>query len=114
MENNNVGEQRKHPRTLELEVSCLSTGSLNESGGATKVIRGQCRDISVGGISFYASAVCQNQRDSVLRLYLPLDESNMKVMGKVAWSRKSSTASFIITGVQFLNIYEQDYRMLCD
>lgn len=104
-------ERRKHPRTpldLEIEVSRLQSEDAVEP---FHISRCRCRDISGGGISFFSQDVYASQ--SILRLHIPLDNLNIKVMGKVMWSKQMGEPATSVTGVQFLNIYEQDFETLC-
>jgi len=111
MENENFTERRKHPRIpldLEVDVNLIPSDNAQPLGD---IVCCKCRDISGGGISFYSMDSYPLQ--SVLRLDIALDELNIKVIGKVLWAQKFSTAPFCLTGVQFLNIYEQDFKELC-
>jgi len=111
MENKDLLDRRKYPRTpldLEIEVSQL----LSEDQQAVEdTYTCKCRDISGGGLSFYSMRSCTLQ--SVLRLHIPLDGLHISVMGKVMWCKKLPTAPDYAIGVQFLNIYEQDFKNLC-
>lgn len=111
MEQSDLSDRRKYPRTpldLEIEVNQL----LSENQQLTEnIIRCKCRDISGGGLSFYSMNSFPSE--SVLRLHIPLDDLHIKVMGKVLWGKKLPTAPTYVTGVQFLNIYEQDFNTLC-
>lgn len=81
-------------------------GKSDENSG----VRYRCRDISGGGISFYSAS--SYPLHSVLRLHIPLDELDIKVVGKVMWSKQLLIASSHVIGVQFLNIYENDFAAL--
>jgi c-di-GMP-binding flagellar brake protein YcgR len=122
MENEDVKERRKYERValdLEMEVSLLS-----DPGSDASLSSHQCkgRDISGGGVSFFANS--QFQPESLLRLRIafepqqvPVDASSeklLKVMGKVMWSRKNSGSDNYITGVEFLNIYDDDFHYLLE
>jgi c-di-GMP-binding flagellar brake protein YcgR len=111
MEEINPANRRQHPRTpldLDIEVSqVLAEGA----HAADDIVRCKCRDISGGGISFYSMSSYASQ--SVLRLHIPLDHTHIKVMGKVMWGKQLPTDPTFVTGVQFLNIYEQDFDTLC-
>lgn len=107
----NLTERRRHPRTpldLEIEVSQLLS---EESTEAHHITLCRCRDISGGGISFFSQTPYETH--SILRLYIPLEVLNIKVMGKVMWSKQLTDPSSAVTGVKFLNIYEQDFDTLC-
>ncbi|MFH2124816.1 MAG: PilZ domain-containing protein [Pseudomonadota bacterium] len=111
MENEHFCERRKHPRIpldLAVDVNLIPSDNAQSVGDS---IRCKCRDISGGGISFYS--MDPYSLHSVLRLDIAIDELNIKVMGKVLWVKKFHTAPFCLTGVQFLNIYEQDFKELC-
>ena len=111
MEQTGLPERRQHPRTpLDLDIEVCQVLSDN----AQKIensVRCKCRDISGGGISFYSMS--SYPLHSVLRLHVLLDDINIKVMGKVMWGKQLPTAPNFLTGVQFLNIYEHDFNMLC-
>lgn len=120
MENNEAVERREHSRALldiALEV-CLLSGEGAESEFSLLPCLG--RDISGGGISFYAKD--RYPPESLLRLRIPLNKSIslgqkdsnhlLKVMGKVMWCKRNDETETYIIGVQFLNIYEQDYHFL--
>jgi c-di-GMP-binding flagellar brake protein YcgR len=111
MGNKDLSDRRKYPRTpldLEIEVSQLLSEDQQTVEGPCLC---KCRDISGGGLSFYSMHSCTLQ--SVLRLHIPLDDLHIKVMGKVMWCKKLPTAPDYVIGVQFLNIYEQDFKILC-
>lgn len=111
MENETITDRRKYPRTpLDLEIEVGRILSEDESVNVES-IRCKCRDISGGGISFYSMNAYPLQ--SVLRLQIPLDDLNIKVMGKVMWSKRLPSTPSYIAGVEFLNIYEQDFNVLC-
>jgi len=111
MERNDFSDRRKYLRTpldLEIEVSQI----LSEDPQLVEnILCCKCRDISGDGISFYSMSSYPMQ--SVLRLHIPLDNIHIKVMGKIMWSKKLPTAPTYVTGVQFLNIYEEDFQTLC-
>lgn len=111
MDNNDLSDRRRYPRTpldLEIEIRQL----LSEGQQPVEDIHScKCRDIGGGGLSFYSMHSYPLQ--SVLRLHIPLDDLHIKVMGKVMWCKKQPTAPDYVTGVQFLNIYEQDLETLC-
>ncbi|MBU1140730.1 MAG: PilZ domain-containing protein [Proteobacteria bacterium] len=122
MESVDALERREHNRVffdIVLDV-CLLT--VDDSGGDFRLLSCRGRDISGGGLSFYAEN--RYPPDSLLRLRIPLndnklsgeneDNNMLKVMGKVMWSKKNGEDSTYVTGVQFLNIYEQDYHILKD
>lgn len=122
MESIDPTERRGHyrvPLNMDIEV-CL----LSEEGSKAdlSIISCRGRDVSEGGVSFIGETCYQQQ--SLLRLRIPLssigfqDESEaeaellLKVMGKVVWCKKNGDRTDFITGVQFLNIYEQDFKIL--
>lgn len=120
MHSRNLAERREHTRALLdiiLEV-CLLTDK--DSDGDFSLVPCRARDISGGGLSFYAKD--RYPPEALLRLRIPLDStislskkenSNLlKVMGKVMWCKRNGEDNTYITGVQFLNIYEQDYHLL--
>ncbi len=123
MKNSDVKERRKYERVsmdLEMEVSLLS-----DPGSDASLSSHQCkgRDISEGGVSFFANN--QFEPESLLRLRIgfesrdktPVDETSekmLKVMGKVMWSRKNNGSENYITGVEFLNIYDDDFHYLLE
>jgi c-di-GMP-binding flagellar brake protein YcgR len=102
---------------IDIEVCPLPR---NDSNTDFSVLSCKARDISGGGVSFYGDVLYLEH--SVLRLRIPLtinssgsrqqESQVLKVMGKVMWSRKDSSAENYATGVRFLNIYEGDYALL--
>ncbi len=113
-------ERREHSRAhldITLEV-CLLNGE--DSCGDFPLLPCRGRDISGGGLSFYAER--RYLPDALLRLRIPLHNAIsseqtghnnlLKVMGKVMWCKRNGTANSYVIGVQFLNIYEQDYHFL--
>ena len=104
---------------MDIEVCHLPD---EDSISSPSVISCRGRDISGGGVSFYGQA--RYQDESLLRLRIPLCSRNssqqeerarlVKVMGKVKWCEKNETTSGYVTGVQFLNIYEEDFHLLND
>lgn len=113
--------KRKYLRvvaSMEVEV-CLLPG--DDSNADMSILSCTARDISGGGLSFYGSTLYPEF--SLLRLCIPMNsttqigvsnsEDIIKVMGKVMWSRKKNDdAERFATGVQFLNIYEGDFKVL--
>ena len=111
MEKTSLSERRQHPRTpLDLDIEVCHILSDDEQC-VEDGVRCKCRDISGGGISFYS--MNSYPLHSVLRLHVLLEDINIKVMGKVMWGKQLPTAPTYITGVQFLNIYEHDFNVLC-
>lgn len=118
-------ERRGHsrvPLNMEVEVCLLSD---NESKADLSIISCRARDVSEGGVSFVGEACYQNE--SLLRLRISLcstaglvnkteaeTKALLKVMGKVMWCKKNGNGANYVTGVQFLNIYEQDFQILND
>ncbi len=107
-------EYRRVPLDMDIGVSLLEpeTERSNSSGVSC---RG--RDISGGGISFYGSIRYEN--GNILRLRIALGDSvsgsatsAIRVMGNVMWCKKHSDTDGYVTGVQFLNIYEDDFNSL--
>ncbi|MBU0942996.1 MAG: PilZ domain-containing protein [Proteobacteria bacterium] len=122
MESGDRGERREHSRALldiALEV-CLLNGE--DSAKDFCLLPCSGRDISGGGISFYAPR--RYPPESLLRLCIPLPNTMalgqnghnnpLKVMGKVMWCKRNREADTYVVGVQFLNIYEKDYHFLND
>ncbi len=63
------------------------------------------------------------EHGNLLRLQIPLQLTtrskkdggkSLKVMGKVMWCQKQTDTGHYLTGVQFLNIYDQDFDLLND
>jgi len=111
MEETNFSECRQHRRTpLDLDIEVCQV--LSDNMQCTEDSVGcRCRDISCGGISFYSMNAYPLH--SLLRLHVLIDDIDIKVMGKVMWGKQLPAASTFVTGVQFLNIYEHDFNMLC-
>ncbi len=104
-------EQRQYPRIpidMDIEVSQVLSDNMQYIEGC---IRCKCRDISAGGISFYSMNLYPLH--TLLRLHVLLDDINVKVMGKVIWVKQLPESTTFMMGVQFLNIYEDDFNMLC-
>lgn len=109
-------EYRRVPLDMDIGVSLLES-EVEESDSSGVSCRG--RDISGGGISFYGTTRYQN--GNILRLRIALDEtvsgtsrSALRVMGNVIWCKKHSDTDGYVTGVQFLNIYEDDFHSLSE
>lgn len=122
MDNISLKERRVHTRVslgIEIEVSLVPG---EESDAELSPLLCHCRDISGGGVSFYADK--KYRAESLVRMCIPLhgstlpvqeEEQNMlKAMGTVMWCKKNGSAATYVVGVQFLNIYEQDFQMLHD
>lgn len=122
MERVDPAERRVHCRVsinMDIEVC-----HLQDEGQASALSVVSCRgkDVSGGGVSFYGQTRYHNE--SLLRLRIPLADKEkaqspesvklLKVMGKVMWCKKDSDLNNYVTGVQFLNIYEQDFKILVD
>ncbi|MEN8188314.1 MAG: PilZ domain-containing protein [Thermodesulfobacteriota bacterium] len=114
-------KNRAHPRLLfqaSIEVRLLS----EESSDSRQEVR-ECwsRDLSAGGLSFADSR--PHRLDNVLRITVsfgaPGDSSQesgqdeFHAMAKVVWCSKFETDSYAV-GVEFLNIYEEDFQFLRD
>jgi len=120
MENRNPVEKREHSRVpLEMDIDvCLLSGE--DMQAELSIISCRGRDVSGGGVSFFGTT--QYPHHSVLRLRILLSgtphsdttgpNALLKVMGKVMWSKKNGADNTFITGVKFLNIYEQDFHIL--
>lgn len=106
-------EYRRVPLDMDIGVSLLeSEAEASKSDGVS--CRG--RDISGGGISFYGSMRYQN--GNILRLRIALADSRstgaLRVLGNVMWCKKHSDTKGYVTGVRFLNIYEDDFQSLSE
>lgn len=111
MEETGFSERRQH-RRIPFDLSIEVCQVLSDDMQCTEDSIGcKCRDISCGGISFYS--INSYPLHSILRLHVLLDDIDIKVMGKVMWGKQLSAASTFVTGVQFLNIYEYDFNILC-
>ncbi len=110
-EKTGFSERRQYSRIpLDLDIEVCQV--LSDKAQCTEDgVRCKCRDISGSGISFYSLSLYPLH--SVLRLHVLLDDINIKVMGKVMWGKQLPISPTFITGVQFLNIYEDDFNMLC-
>ncbi len=81
----------------------------------------QCHDISGGGLSVYVEQAYP--REVVFRLLIPLNKeaghlkheskNTLQIIGKVMWCKEVKLNSYII-GIQFLNIYKDDFQFLCE
>lgn len=114
-------EKRKHKRIpfhLTTEISKIA--AVEDQG--LKYITCTCRDISNGGLSFFSFE--QFERGDILRVRVIFPESRFKkeedredhalhLLAKVMYSRVVATEEFNLTGVEFLNIYQGDYDILC-
>lgn len=110
MENDSHADRRKYSRTpINLKIDVKQIGS-DDVQAVEDIYNCKCRDISGGGISFYSTNSYPLQ--SVLRLHFSLDELDIKVMGKVMWSKRLPVAPTCLIGIQFLNIYEEDFDLL--
>jgi len=120
MESVDPVERREYSRVpidMDIEV-CQLHGEDSNSDLFVILCRG--RDVSGGGVSFYGQTRYQNE--SLFRLRIPLYSRKssgqadaaklLKVMGKVMWCKKNEMTNSYVTGVQFLNIYEQDFHLL--
>lgn len=123
MEKDDVTERRQHirvPMNLEIEVILLSDNG--NSNGEISSQKCQGRDISGGGVSFFSST--QYLPETLLRLCvsfsrqqlptLKTSTKSLKVMGKVMWCKRGEEKDMYIAGVEFLNIYEDDFNYLVD
>ncbi len=120
MENINLDERRVNRRVpIDIDIEVCH---LQEEGVASdlSIISCRGRDVSKGGVSFYGQMRYQDESLLRLRIVLSGEKSSpqvkgaklLKVMGKVMWCKKNSETSEYVTGVQFLNIYEQDFDLL--
>ncbi len=121
MESVDPVERRQYSRVpldLEIEIYHIHDGD-PDPGVSAVPCRG--RDVSGGGISFYGRS--RYEHENLLRLQIPLqleeqpeneNIGSLKVMGKVVWCKKQPESGDYLTGVQFLNIYEQDLKILND
>ena len=114
-------EKRKHKRFpfhLTTEICKIAGG---EDQGIN-YISCTCRDISNGGLSFYSFE--QFERGDILRVRVIFPESRfmkekskedntLHFLAKVMYSRFTATEEFNLTGIEFLNIYQGDYDILC-
>lgn len=107
---------RRVPLEISMEVSHLHDEELHSD---SLVVSCRGRDVSGGGVSFYGPTRYQNQSLLRLRIHLCSKPSEslesakvLKVMGTVKWSKKDTEAKNFVTGVQFLNIYEDDFNIL--
>ena len=113
-------EKRRYSRSpfhLETDVHKVS----NDSQKIKQSIRCKCKDISDGGFSFFSEEYFK-KGDIVRAMFLlPKsrayeevgDEESIKVLAKVMYSRQVGNQEQCLTGLKFLNIYQQDYELLC-
>jgi hypothetical protein len=113
--------KRKHLRVfakMDIDVRLVPR---DDSDAELSVSPCTARDINGGGLSFYGNVPYPEY--SLLRLRIPMNDKSsqestqdgdiINVMGKVMWSRKKKNDSKrYATGVQFLNIYESDFKLL--
>ena len=114
-------EQRRYKRSpFQLTARVLLVGESRQE--EREPVRSRCRDISNGGLSFYASS--RFARGDVVRLTILLPETrvykekkkdvdSITVLAKVMYSSYMAEKKRYLTGVQFLNIYQADYDFLC-
>lgn len=113
-------DRRQYTRALfdrEIEVCLLSD---ENSTTNLSVISCRGKDVSGGGISFYGEMQYENA--SLLRINIPLctisapvpveTKELLKVLAKVMWCKKNGDGANYVIGVQFLNIYEQEFQIL--
>jgi c-di-GMP-binding flagellar brake protein YcgR len=113
-------ERREYERVsiaMDIEVYHLHGENSNSD---LSVISCRGRDVSGGRVSFYGQIRYQNE--GLFRLRIPLCSRKssgqaaaaklLKVMGKVVWCKKKEATNRYVTGVQFLNIYEQELYLL--
>lgn len=106
------------PLPLTIGVSILAAEDEYHVSATGISCRG--RDISGGGISFYGATRYANGNILRIRIALPgkaaspstTEGTLLQVMGNVMWSKKDSDSESYVTGVQFLNIYEDDFGLL--
>lgn len=122
MEKVNSDERRVYSRaSIDMAIEVCH---LQKEGPSSEFPIFSCRgrDVSGGGVSFYGQNRYQNE--SILRLGIPLSDKQkspqtdcvkiLKVMGTVMWCKKNLDRNCYVTGVQFLNIYEQDLKLLIE
>ncbi len=114
-------EKRKHKRfSFHLTTEICKIAAAEDQG--LKYITCTCRDISNGGLSFFSFK--QFERGDILRVRVILSESRfmkeknkedntLHFLAKVMYSRFAVSEEFNLTGVEFLNIYQGDYDILC-
>ena len=116
-----MNEKRQHKRSpfyLETEVFKIAETQREEESS----LHCKCRDISNGGLSFYSSR--QYGKGDVVRVRIKLPESSVNqesgknvdsisVLAKVMYSNMLAEEQCSVTGIQFLNIYQQDFDILC-
>ncbi len=114
-------EKRKHKRlAFNLKTEICRVADIEKEDG--KYVDSTCRDISDGGLSFYSSE--EYKRGDIVRSKVILPESRWRTEGeektdtilflaKVIYSRFIPTNECTLTGIEFLNIYQQDYDILC-
>lgn len=109
---------KRHPFHLETEVYRLADS--NDLGG--EFIRCRCRDISNGGLSFYSPQELKEGELIRVRIMLPASdfheideelEESISILAKVIYSNCLPDDEGNLTGICFLNIYQQDFDILC-
>ena len=114
-------EKRKYKRSpfhLKAEVVPISE-ALEEEGNP---IHCSCRDLSNGRLSFISQVqLCKGDivRTKIIlpetRVYKGKETSidSVSIVAKVMYSNILDKEKNVLTGIKFLNIYKQDYDMLC-
>jgi len=114
-------EKRKHKRSpFHLETVVVTVSETLEEEGSP--IHCQCRDLSNGGLSFFSPV--QLQKGDIVRVRIILPESrvykgketnidSISIIAKVMYSKILHEQQNSLTGIQFLNIYQQDFDILC-
>ncbi len=123
MDKVDVKERRQFARvSMDLEMEVFLLSDTNNGNGDISSLQCHGRDISGGGVSFFTDT--QFKPESLLRLRISFDAFRsstqtppiklLKVMGKVMWCRKNDEKKDYIAGVEFLNIYEDDFKYLLE
>ena len=102
-------ERRKHNRekvTLPLTINKLKGTTVSFVGSS------RSRDLSEGGIAFKCPEFMPMAKRMLLEIEIPIDESSVKAIAKVAWISKGSPDEGFSIGTQFLEVKKEDAKKI--
>lgn len=104
-------ERRKYNRekvTLPLTISKLKGRSVSFIGNS------RSQDLSEGGIAFKCPEFMPMAKRMLLEVEIPVADSSVKAIAKVAWISKGSPEEGFSLGAQFLEIKKEDADKIQD